>query len=86
VLDAVRLFTNQAGFGVIAISPWSTERGNGRNGPRTIVRSGASSNSALCTTPMPLCTPSSVCPGNAPQLAAAVRKPKAVHALTATER
>jgi hypothetical protein len=34
---AVLLFKNHGGFGNNASSPWTTERGNGRNGPRTTV-------------------------------------------------
>ena len=54
----------------------ATERGNGRNGPRTTVRSVASSSSALCTTPMPLCTSVSGGRERRPRWRRAVRKPK----------
>jgi hypothetical protein len=73
VVAAVRLFVNQGGLGASESSRWRKDRGAGRNGPRTTVRSTSSSSRALCTTPMPLCTSSIVWPGKAPQLACAVR-------------
>jgi hypothetical protein len=36
---AVRLVTNHGGLGEMDFSPCSTERGDGRNGPLTAVRS-----------------------------------------------
>jgi hypothetical protein len=65
----VRLLVNHGGFGEIESSPLTMDRGNGRNGPRTTVRSVSSKSSALCTTPIPLWTSSIACPGKAPQLA-----------------
>jgi hypothetical protein len=63
VVAAVRLVTNHGGLGVRLNSPVSTERGDGRNGPYTTVRSGRCRSSALCTTPRPLAMLSSSLPG-----------------------
>ena len=54
VVAAVRLSTNHGGFGASVHSPCHSDRGAGRNGPVTTVRSVSSSSSALWTTPRPL--------------------------------
>src|ERR1700712_4388997 len=84
VVAWVLLVTNHGGLGERVNSPAPSARWDGRNGPRTTVRSADFRRSALCTTPIPLCTSASVCPGYAPHVALAVRKPNPVHALTAT--
>src|SRR4051794_10494383 len=85
VVVPVRLFTNHAGFGEMANSPCSSERGEGRNGPRATVLSGPASSRGLGTTPIPLCTSFRVCPGNAPQGMVGTRKPSAVQVFTAMQ-
>ena len=85
----VRADTNHGGFGRIVRRPppfaIGSDRGNGRNGPRSTERSTPSSSSALCTTPMPLPTSSIVPPGNAPQVRVGVMNAKAVQLLIAIE-
>ena len=70
---AVLLVTNHGGSGESAISPWASERGAGRNGPRTTLFCGRSKSSALWTTPRPLWMSVYWWPGNAPHVARAVR-------------
>ena len=83
VTFAVLFVTNQGGRGRIVVSPPASDAGNRRNGPRTTVFSGRLNITALCTTPIPLCTSSTVWPGNAPQVARGVRYPTPVQALIA---
>lgn len=80
---ALREVTKYGALGNSENSPPAIERGKGRNAPVSTVRSVFAISIALCTTPIPLCTSSMVCPGNAPQGAPAARKLKPVQALIA---